>query len=219
MKQVLRWYLSGFYKKPKVRDAPPHILPISPPSHCNPTEYQHQGRSDIILYTMLSFWGIAIRFFVYRWPSMMLSALGFFQVIRASEQARKSSWPVAYKADLFPRPPVPLSHMTVQDTHKWAGSAVRCQVTGTVCKGYVTSWLGMNELKCHSLLSVHHAACEFVPPPTLSVMYPVWLQGLKKPYNPILGETFRCCWLHPQTDSCTFYIAEQVSHIPPVSPL
>ncbi|TRY77596.1 hypothetical protein DNTS_024420, partial [Danionella cerebrum] len=41
--------------------------------------------------------------------------------------------------------------------------------------------------------------------------------GLKKPYNPILGETFRCCWLHPQTDSCTFYIAEQVSHHPPVS--
>uniref|UniRef100_A0A8C8H1G6 PH domain-containing protein n=1 Tax=Oncorhynchus tshawytscha TaxID=74940 RepID=A0A8C8H1G6_ONCTS len=35
-------------------------------------------------------------------------------------------------------------------------------------------------------------------------------KGLKKPYNPILGETFRCCWLHPQTDSCTFYIAEQV---------
>uniref|UniRef100_A0A7N8YRC6 Oxysterol-binding protein n=1 Tax=Mastacembelus armatus TaxID=205130 RepID=A0A7N8YRC6_9TELE len=42
-------------------------------------------------------------------------------------------------------------------------------------------------------------------------------KGLKKPYNPILGETFRCCWLHPQTDSCTFYIAEQVSHHPPVS--
>uniref|UniRef100_A0A673KEP3 Oxysterol-binding protein n=1 Tax=Sinocyclocheilus rhinocerous TaxID=307959 RepID=A0A673KEP3_9TELE len=42
-------------------------------------------------------------------------------------------------------------------------------------------------------------------------------KGLKKPYNPILGEMFRCCWLHPQTDSCTFYIAEQVSHHPPVS--
>ncbi|KAJ8343212.1 hypothetical protein SKAU_G00305410 [Synaphobranchus kaupii] len=42
-------------------------------------------------------------------------------------------------------------------------------------------------------------------------------QGLKKPYNPLLGETFRCCWLHPQTDSCTFYIAEQVSHHPPIS--
>ncbi|XP_076861792.1 oxysterol-binding protein-related protein 5 isoform X2 [Brachyhypopomus gauderio] len=42
-------------------------------------------------------------------------------------------------------------------------------------------------------------------------------KGLKKPYNPILGERFRCCWLHPQTDSCTFYIAEQVSHHPPVS--
>uniref|UniRef100_A0A8C4TMQ5 Oxysterol-binding protein n=1 Tax=Erpetoichthys calabaricus TaxID=27687 RepID=A0A8C4TMQ5_ERPCA len=42
-------------------------------------------------------------------------------------------------------------------------------------------------------------------------------QGLKKPYNPILGETFRCRWYHPQTNSCTFYIAEQVSHHPPVS--
>ena len=35
------------------------------------------------------------------------------------------------------------------------------------------------------------------------------LQGIKKPYNPILGETFRCCWFHPQTNSHTFYIAEQ----------
>ncbi|PNJ16332.1 OSBPL5 isoform 12, partial [Pongo abelii] len=34
-------------------------------------------------------------------------------------------------------------------------------------------------------------------------------KGIKKPYNPILGETFRCCWFHPQTDSRTFYIAEQ----------
>lgn len=42
-------------------------------------------------------------------------------------------------------------------------------------------------------------------------------KGLKKPYNPILGETFRCCWLHSQTNSCTFYIAEQVSHHPPIS--
>lgn len=42
-------------------------------------------------------------------------------------------------------------------------------------------------------------------------------KGLKKPYNPILGETFRCCWFHPQTHSHTFYIAEQVSHHPPVS--
>lgn len=39
-----------------------------------------------------------------------------------------------------------------------------------------------------------------------------WLfQGLKKPYNPILGETFRCCWPHPQSEGCTFYIAEQVT--------
>ncbi|XP_061628494.1 oxysterol-binding protein-related protein 5 isoform X8 [Phyllopteryx taeniolatus] len=42
-------------------------------------------------------------------------------------------------------------------------------------------------------------------------------KGLKKPYNPILGETFRCCWLHPGSESCTFYVAEQISHHPPVS--
>lgn len=42
-------------------------------------------------------------------------------------------------------------------------------------------------------------------------------KGLKKPYNPILGETFRCYWTHPTTNSRTFYIAEQVSHHPPVS--
>lgn len=41
-------------------------------------------------------------------------------------------------------------------------------------------------------------------------------KGLKKPYNPVLGETFRCQWLHPN-GSKTFYIAEQVSHHPPVS--
>ncbi|XP_051546708.1 oxysterol-binding protein-related protein 8-like isoform X2 [Myxocyprinus asiaticus] len=42
-------------------------------------------------------------------------------------------------------------------------------------------------------------------------------KGLKKPYNPIIGETFRCVWLHNKTNSKTFYIAEQVSHHPPVS--
>uniref|UniRef100_A0A665VM95 Oxysterol-binding protein n=1 Tax=Echeneis naucrates TaxID=173247 RepID=A0A665VM95_ECHNA len=42
-------------------------------------------------------------------------------------------------------------------------------------------------------------------------------KGLKKPYNPIIGETFRCMWLHQTTNSKTFYIAEQVSHHPPVS--
>uniref|UniRef100_A0A8C2DXT0 Oxysterol-binding protein n=1 Tax=Cyprinus carpio TaxID=7962 RepID=A0A8C2DXT0_CYPCA len=42
-------------------------------------------------------------------------------------------------------------------------------------------------------------------------------KGLKKPYNPIIGETFRCLWLHTKTNSKTFYIAEQISHHPPVS--
>ena len=43
------------------------------------------------------------------------------------------------------------------------------------------------------------------------------LQGLKKPYNPIIGETFRCMWLNDTDQSKTFFIAEQVSHHPPVS--
>lgn len=41
-------------------------------------------------------------------------------------------------------------------------------------------------------------------------------RGLKKPYNPCLGEKFRCYWQH-DNGSRTFYIAEQVSHHPPVS--
>jgi len=42
-------------------------------------------------------------------------------------------------------------------------------------------------------------------------------KGVKKPYNPILGETFRCMWNLPQDNSKTFFISEQVSHHPPVS--
>lgn len=42
-------------------------------------------------------------------------------------------------------------------------------------------------------------------------------KGPKKPYNPILGEKFRCFWDHPKTQSRTFFIAEQVSHHPPIS--
>ena len=34
-------------------------------------------------------------------------------------------------------------------------------------------------------------------------------KGLKKPYNPIIGEKFRCYWKHPN-GSKTFFIAEQV---------
>ena len=41
-------------------------------------------------------------------------------------------------------------------------------------------------------------------------------KGLKKPYNPIIGETFRCYWDH-SNGSKTFYLAEQVSHHPPIS--
>ena len=41
-------------------------------------------------------------------------------------------------------------------------------------------------------------------------------KGLKKPYNPILGETFRCYWEHPN-GSKSYYMSEQVSHHPPIS--
>eukprot|EP01087_Luapelamoeba_hula_P016259 TRINITY_DN499_c0_g1_i2.p1 TRINITY_DN499_c0_g1~~TRINITY_DN499_c0_g1_i2.p1 ORF type:complete len:385 (-),score=80.36 TRINITY_DN499_c0_g1_i2:134-1288(-) len=40
-------------------------------------------------------------------------------------------------------------------------------------------------------------------------------KGVKKPYNPILGEIFRASWDHG--DSKSFYVSEQVSHHPPVS--
>eukprot|EP01135_Chromosphaera_perkinsii_P007603 Nk52_evm59s914 gene=Nk52_evmTU59s914 len=40
----------------------------------------------------------------------------------------------------------------------------------------------------------------------------------KKPYNPILGEIFRCSWdLQNENLGHVFYVSEQVSHHPPVS--
>ncbi|KAJ7795692.1 hypothetical protein B0H14DRAFT_2918166 [Mycena olivaceomarginata] len=41
-------------------------------------------------------------------------------------------------------------------------------------------------------------------------------KGVKKPYNPILGEFFRCRYDYPD-GSQGFYVAEQVSHHPPIS--
>jgi hypothetical protein len=42
------------------------------------------------------------------------------------------------------------------------------------------------------------------------------LKGVKKPYNPVLGEMFRCKWKLPNgTES--FYVCEQVSHHPAAS--
>ncbi|RSH88673.1 hypothetical protein EHS25_002900 [Saitozyma podzolica] len=41
-------------------------------------------------------------------------------------------------------------------------------------------------------------------------------RGVKKPYNPVLGEFFRCSYFF-EDRSEGFYIAEQVSHHPPVS--
>ncbi|KAF9651982.1 Oxysterol-binding protein [Thelephora ganbajun] len=41
-------------------------------------------------------------------------------------------------------------------------------------------------------------------------------KGVKKPYNPVLGEFFRCKYQYPDGTQ-GFYIAEQVSHHPPIS--
>jgi len=41
-------------------------------------------------------------------------------------------------------------------------------------------------------------------------------RGVKKPYNPVLGEFFRCRYDYPNGTK-GFYIAEQVSHHPPIS--
>ncbi|CAE6426113.1 unnamed protein product [Rhizoctonia solani] len=41
-------------------------------------------------------------------------------------------------------------------------------------------------------------------------------KGVKKPYNPVLGEFFRCRYDYPNGTQA-FYIAEQVSHHPPIS--
>jgi len=41
-------------------------------------------------------------------------------------------------------------------------------------------------------------------------------KGVKKPYNPLLGEIFRCSWQH-NSGSTTYLVCEQVSHHPPVS--
>ncbi|TPX58511.1 hypothetical protein PhCBS80983_g03089 [Powellomyces hirtus] len=41
-------------------------------------------------------------------------------------------------------------------------------------------------------------------------------KGVKKPYNPVLGEIFRCRWKFDD-GSESFYVCEQVSHHPPIS--
>ena len=41
---------------------------------------------------------------------------------------------------------------------------------------------------------------------------------MKKPYNPILGEVYHCKWEYEdKSKGTTYYVAEQVSHHPPIS--
>ncbi|ORZ39657.1 hypothetical protein BCR44DRAFT_55878 [Catenaria anguillulae PL171] len=41
-------------------------------------------------------------------------------------------------------------------------------------------------------------------------------KGVKKPYNPVLGEFFRCSYTY-EDGTAAFYVAEQTSHHPPIS--
>lgn len=41
----------------------------------------------------------------------------------------------------------------------------------------------------------------------------------KKPYNPVLGEVYRCCFAHRGAAGETLLVAEQVSHHPPITAL
>ncbi|CAJ0902353.1 10378_t:CDS:2 [Entrophospora sp. SA101] len=41
-------------------------------------------------------------------------------------------------------------------------------------------------------------------------------KGVKKPYNPVLGEHFRAKWVFPDKTEA-FFVSEQVSHHPPIS--
>jgi Oxysterol-binding protein len=65
----------------------------------------------------------------------------------------------------------------------------------------------------------HHPPCRHPPcrhPPLSSPFHPMLFdfnKELRNPFNPILGETFKCHYEH--TDSTTHYIAEQISHHPP----
>jgi oxysterol-binding protein-related protein 8 len=60
-------------------------------------------------------------------------------------------------------------------------------------------------------LSGFHILPPVNPLPTIS-----YLQGVKKPLNPILGEHFTCKWKFDD-GSESLYLAEQVSHHPPMS--
>jgi hypothetical protein len=41
-------------------------------------------------------------------------------------------------------------------------------------------------------------------------------KGVRKPYNPVIGEFFRCQWDF-DSDHSAYYVCEQVSHHPPSS--
>lgn len=50
----------------------------------------------------------------------------------------------------------------------------------------------------------------------MPVLFLIPTSGVKKPLNPILGETFTCYWDYPDATRA-YYIAEQTSHHPPKS--
>jgi len=49
----------------------------------------------------------------------------------------------------------------------------------------------------------------------ISCWYRIPKSGVAKPFNPILGEFFKCSWKYSSSE--TIYVSEQVSHHPPIS--
>lgn len=106
----------------------------------------------------------------------------------------------------------------MQDPMERLVGVVRWYLSGFYIKPQVTPNYNMT---LHMLLiPLTRSAWNSPKPSTTSqcILVLTWFieQGVKKPYNPLLGEFFRCKWVHDD-GSTTHYVAEQVSHHPPVS--
>lgn len=82
-----------------------------------------------------------------------------------------------------------------------------------VVKWYISGFYKKPKVKTDSLAAIRRLKSVILL--ILFSSFRHW-QGLKKPYNPIIGETFRCLWIHTKTNSKTFYIAEQVKQWHPL---
>lgn len=109
-------------------------------------------------------------------------------------------------ADTMMHPDLMLNVSDMEDPLERFKSVVRWYLSGwhykTVCRGFVS--VASELFLC---LRTFNYPCH------ISLFLQV---GVKKPYNPIIGETFACFWDH-EDGSRSQYFAEQVLHRPPIS--